>query len=453
MNYLNFDFDAICRLFEIGNQDEIDCCINCLNKNDHISKKNKKELFSMYESYMAQYFQFSFIGNKRTVIESFIRLKRRDISNKSIKLNFYPEQNNGIITFYYEGKKVKTIQIQNNSIHENLDWLRVDSLIVTNGNSEEHVKIEKVQINNVLFGKDNWLFLINDRNDSVNQFLGNIHLTQKEKENWNKFSSEMSKIASKHELIFVIAPSKERVFPKFYPYSPGNPRLTCEVSKILSSKKIAFLDPVSSLAADTKTFSQTDTHWTYRGAYAVLKNILRHWNLTLPEMSFTEGNSMGDLGNKLIPIQYSTISYPKLDTLSEIEEIFCNYLTQDGFSKYSINRQAPINKKIILFGDSYSRYWYPFLEHAFRESIFFRTSGGLIFDVIDIEKPDYILIERAERFLVNAPSNSKTIDDCDALFRKIRLNKEQMNRISDIIRDNAGTWYSDYLSKFVDVNS
>ena len=69
---------------------------------------------------MAQYFQFSFIGNKRTVVESFIRVKRRDISNKSIKLNFYPEWNNGIITFYYEGKKVKTIQIQNNSIHENL---------------------------------------------------------------------------------------------------------------------------------------------------------------------------------------------------------------------------------------------------------------------------------------------------------------------------------------------
>lgn len=453
MNYLNFDFDTICRLFEKGNQDEIDHCINCLNENDNISKKNRKELFSMYESYMSQYFQFSFIGNKRTVIEPFIRVKRKDLSNKPVKLNFYPEWNNGIITFYYERKKVKTIRIQNSSINENLNLLRVDSLIVENGNREEFVKIEKVQINNVLFGKDNWLFLINDRNDSVNQFLGNVHLNQKEIEKWNVFSSEVLEIASKHELIFVIAPSKERVFPNFYPYSPGNPRLVCEVSKILCSKRIPFLDPVPSLVTSSNTFSETDTHWTYRGAYAVLKNILSCWNLALPEVSFTEGKSMGDLGNKLIPIQYSAIPYPKLDTLSEIEEIFCNYLTQDGFSKYSINRKAPINKKIMLFGDSYSRYWYPFLEHAFRESIFFRTSGGLIFDVIDIEKPDYILIERAERFLVNAPSNSMTIEDCDTLFRKIRLSKEQMNRISDAIINNAGTWYSDYLSKFVSMNS
>lgn len=93
-------------------------------------------------------------------------------------------------------KKVKTIRIQNNSINENLNLLRVDSLIVENGNREEFVKIEKVQINNVLFGKDNWLFLINDRNDSVNQFLGNVHLNQKEIEKWNVFSSEVLEIAS-----------------------------------------------------------------------------------------------------------------------------------------------------------------------------------------------------------------------------------------------------------------
>lgn len=45
----------------------------------------------MYESYMAQYFQFSFIGNNRAVIQPFIRVKRKDLSSKEIRLNFYPE--------------------------------------------------------------------------------------------------------------------------------------------------------------------------------------------------------------------------------------------------------------------------------------------------------------------------------------------------------------------------
>lgn len=453
MNYLNLDFEAILLLFEKGKQEEIDFCIKHLDKNDKISKKNKKELFSMYESYMAQYFQFSFIGNNRTVIQPFIRVKRKDLSSKEIKLNFYPEWNNGSSTFYCGEKIVKTSQIRNNSICEKLDLQRVDSATLINGDRKEFVKIEKVQISNVLFGKDNWLFLINDRNDSVNQFLGNIHLDQKEVERWNAYSSAVLKVASKHKLIFVVAPSKERVFPNFYPYESCIPRLVCEVSKILNLKQIPCLDPVSYLRDNPNNFSKTDTHWTYRGAYTVLKHILNRWNLDLPETSFTEGESMGDLGNKLMPIQYSKISYPKFSSSSEIQEVFCNYLNQDGFAKYSINQQAPINKKVILFGDSYSRYWYPFVEHAFRESIFFRTAGALILDIIDIEKPDYIIIERAERFLVNAPSICMNIGDCDAFFRKIHLNEEHRNNISDVIIKNAGTWYSNYLSKFVSVNS
>lgn len=81
-----------------------------------------------------------------------------------------------------------------------------------------------------------------------------------------------------------------------------------------------------------------------------------------------------------------------------------------GQISYSWNQAAPIDARILLFGDSFFALSLPVLAPLFRELIYLRRPY-VMEDVADALAPDVILTGNTERYLVNVPDKT-----CDSPF-------------------------------------
>lgn len=115
-------------------------------------------------------------------------------------------------------------------------------------------------------------------------------------------------------------------------------------------------------------------------------------------------------------------------------KIFENFLSQDGHVSVYQNEAASSKYKVVLFGDSFSRFFYPILCKMFKRVVCIRSAGSIIQDVLTHEKPDYVIIERAERFSLTAPSIHRTISECPAMTKYADNMKNNRERIFESIK-------------------
>lgn len=86
-----------------------------------------------------------------------------------------------------------------------------------------HHELWQIRINTkqkIIKGKDNWLFLDNDTNRSVDQHRGRYLLNTHELALWKAYLDELKKLADSFHLkaCVLIVPSKEKWIEKAYPY-------------------------------------------------------------------------------------------------------------------------------------------------------------------------------------------------------------------------------------------
>lgn len=441
------DFNVILRMlrcylnmFDYSNARE---CLNRLkNWNNSISEHQSitfNDVSTLIETEQAKIFDITF--NK--CLGGFLEISSTNISSKAYLLQNY------LLTFKLK-KVFNNIELCieyktscKESTHEyipvtslmpneqgeyslKLDLLTINKISIYDSLKEEVIDtyelISKENINNqILRGKDNWLFLSNDGNKSVEQYEGKLLINDENLHSWEDFLRTASKIKN---CVFCIPPSKESVYSSYYPYKQADIRPINQLLLKLRQSKILYNYPIELLNKINDSYSKTDTHWNQHASWMVLKLILGMIGLNNLDyidnaLCFKEVTLLGDLGSKLTPKEYSSrITLNPECSLYQGECIFQNHgVFHQGSINIYLNEESLYNKTICVFGDSFSINWIPFLRYMFRKSIIVRSNASIISSILTHEKPDYVILENTERFILRAPKIYQDIIDYTPCLR------------------------------------
>lgn len=262
-----------------------------------------------------------------------------------------------------------------------------------------------------LEGRHGWLFLGNDFNSSVDQFIGKRAIQNEALAGWINYFDTLQHQCQSHKIPyqFVVAPNKESVFPEFYPFERA---ATTPVTQFLSAVKGEVHFPVDTLrtaAITPASYPQTDSHWTSYGAMLVANEIGRRWGA--PEIlrhaaEFSPQDRLLDLGNKLTPMRREQVLEHSRGVAANLT--FDNLINNNGRIWIYENSSAPLGR-CLLFGDSFSVRLCEWLPLIFKRLVYLHTVNP-DWSFLSREKPNYFIGQIAERFLIRAPADDKTFD-------------------------------------------
>lgn len=263
----------------------------------------------------------------------------------------------------------------------------------------------------VLQGKENWLFLDNDTNKSVEQFTGKLLLDNSAKQGWQHFMQALVKqshaLGCHHALL--VAPAKEAVYARFHPYQQAAITPVDQVLA-LAPPGLNICYPQQVLAeASQRSFRLTDTHWSPYGAMlasveaAVTLGLERTALQALfAEDVYREVQVVGDLGNKVFPPLKSQEAL--LKSFSYRKSIVTdNGLANFGRTVVLNNDMALQQAHLVIFGASSSYSMLDFLCRVFSKITFMHTAGNLDPTALARLAPDYLLCQTNARYVVRAP--------------------------------------------------
>lgn len=263
----------------------------------------------------------------------------------------------------------------------------------------------------VLEGKDNWLFLDNDTNKSVEQFTGKLLLETEAKQGWQQYMRKLQAYAEEYQCkhALLMAPAKEAVYTGFYPYTKG--ALT-PVEQVVNDLPVGLnlCYPVAALQQSAqRSFRMTDTHWSPFGAMLASVELAVCLGLVRQEVDalfaadqYRNVQLIGDLGNKMYPPKASEewllkgFSYRK----SVVSD---NGLANFGRTLCLANEQALVQQHLVIFGASSSYSMLDYLCRIFGRITLMHTAGNIDPNVLAELKPDYLVCQTNARYVVRAP--------------------------------------------------
>ncbi|WP_217516085.1 hypothetical protein [Vibrio metschnikovii] len=263
----------------------------------------------------------------------------------------------------------------------------------------------------VLEGKGGWLFLDNDTNHSVDQFIGKKPLSASDLEQWSEYLSHFNRLADKHSLkhALLIAPAKEMVLSDSYPRTLGKKVPIHQLMSLTEGSPVIY--PEAELRAMPEpAFRKLDTHWTHKGCLQTWLTLLRSWQLltdqhqqTFSHLSFVDRTMGGDLGNKCFPPRKATEKC-LAKSLYRSKLVFDNQLPNMGRVFICVNPSAYYQQTLLIFGSSSSYSLMEFACLTFQNIVFIHSAGKIDPQLVVQVKPDYLLAQTNGRFIVNPPS-------------------------------------------------
>jgi len=303
---------------------------------------------------------------------------------------------------------------------------------------------ERGEMEMVLFGKDDQLFLTNDANDVIGQTEGRKPLGKRalfQLAMVHRARRLYGQVVGEFRYEHFIVPNKEVVLRN---YLPPEVRFEGEgarpITEYMNSAAVALWKPyyepgVLQSTDSTQYFPRTDTHWNYNAAFRYLREFFRErLSAYLPALEamalrrFTS-RQQGDLGIKLgMPPEEVEIIAPSQPTA---KLAFTNGVANEGCVRWYRNPEAPVRDTVLVLHDSFGLWLTGILPEIFRQTIFVH---GTLFDVefIDKLRPAVVLCEQVERFLPRIPVNDQSLEAyVDA--NEVEKNAEQ--RLSGFLAD------------------
>lgn len=285
-----------------------------------------------------------------------------------------------------------------------------------------------------LLGKDGWIFLDHDSNRVIDQITGRHILDQAGIEAWRKLIVErdayVTSVGAQH-LVFV-APNKELVYseqlPDWVEIAEKRPihQIMAALGPQRASKVIYPLEAIRSGKAQGLTYPKTDTHWSGFGAYigyqefcrGLSQNGIEPLRIEPSRISFEEVPYVGDLGVKFEP----PVSAPTLSARIENAAgklAFDNRIPNRGRIRVFVNKDATL-PRCVMFGDSFGGNLLPYLKESFSTLVYIY---GKSFDreLIEAYKPDVVLSEFVERFLIEPPVDTPHFSYASVVRSKLKL--------------------------------
>ncbi len=269
--------------------------------------------------------------------------------------------------------------------------------------------------NEVLFGHDGYLFLaggahkvlenvsgdITKLNPGLNAVMENCRLRQ----NWASNANA--------KFLHVIMPDKQSVVPDLWPFPNPLSLADAVLGRSGEMKNYIYVPTDDIRAVGPRALSRVDTHLTGYGSLIVASGIVRR--LESPETVMKLGNldalefavltTAGDLGSKLTPEQVESQErvlqgFPTIWLHNELSG------GNNGIIDIRINRHAVVDKRCMIFGDSFGRDLAIYLSLWFKEVLFLRTPYFHP-ELADQMRPDHVITETVERYI---PSGSRDED-------------------------------------------
>lgn len=279
----------------------------------------------------------------------------------------------------------------------------------------------------VIFGKDNWLFLVKNELDT---YRGKNILKQYELDKIAKEMANRKDFLEKKNTSFylVIAPTKYTVYPEFLPDHVDKINritITDQVKEVLNSLEINVLDLRDTLINaknDGLLYYKTDNHWNQLGAFIASKAIIEFIQKdypNIPDLNLEDYNIKQELKNggntaQMIKMQdyFTDVNYilspkitPAVKLLPDYGYPIPKYFPYEKEFELVYQTAADSLPNLLLIRDSFGNSTIPFIRQSFYKSIF-------IFDnwlytsnehIVENEKPDivvYIVLESFWRGLL-----------------------------------------------------
>lgn len=280
----------------------------------------------------------------------------------------------------------------------------------------------------VLQGYDSYLFLDNDSNKSLSQYTGDTLIDDENLKTWENYFLKIEEQRDQlgFSPVFLIAPGKEFIFPDKYPAIRKN--ISTLDQFICRFPKPYILNPIDRLHTDrNSTYSKIDTHWTDFGGRVVAELVCQKLNQAYiePGNAYSYEKTYGDLGSKVQPNQYEYIAHYNASAVIALR-VFDNAITNRGRIHVYHNASSLSSKSCIVFGDSFSNTLVPQLVNSFRRVVHVFSGADIDWNLVEHERPDYLISEMTTRFFIKAPSASFSV--LSEISRKYSTYNEDKSR-------------------------
>lgn len=269
-------------------------------------------------------------------------------------------------------------------------------------------------------GKDGWLFLGNDFDQTVaKQKLAFRPSRQDILNEVSQFKALAKQgMESNTKIALLVGPNKSSVYKEYLPIeiTPSDRRYSTFITDQLRSEvsNLITVDPTDTLidlkSSEGLLYWRTNTHWNQKGSYLAFKALMKNLNLQTPRVEFKQSNEphSGDLIeiNKLIDfplIAGDDWSFEILDESQIYKDKFEDKQKDPfGWKGRAFNSKALNDTSVWVIGDSFVSALRPYIEASFKEVRYIgHWSDTLISLPSELakssEKPDLILVIKVER--------------------------------------------------------
>ena len=276
----------------------------------------------------------------------------------------------------------------------------------------------------VLVGRDRWLLYADEQ--GVADFRGLKPLAPAQLQQWQAVITRWADVlASRHtSLIVAIMPNKPTIYPESAPswMTPVGPTRLDQLMPVLQGIPGLLVADARGALRKARSdgrplYLRTDSHWNQLGALegwrAVLEQLqIRFGPMTMPDpigqtrtvqIRRTEA---GDLA-RMLTLEHVLTEDQDLAVVNPLartavyEELPIDRSREPRPRVISRRHNSPIGTAVV-FRDSFSEAFVPWLGEYFDRAVYVWSAQPDL-DVIDREKPDVVILEGVERWLMQIP--------------------------------------------------
>jgi len=277
----------------------------------------------------------------------------------------------------------------------------------------------------LVVGRDGWLFFGDER--AVAQYQGAAELSPMQLDAWRRYlEAERDALAARGiAFLVVFAPNKHSIYPENMPdHIPrvgARQPLTQLVEHLRATSTVTVLDLRPALLEAKKrrrVYHRTDTHWNDTGAHVAYREILRAVAAELPGFMHRQPVAVAEsratvpgMGlARLVGLseRYSeeiTTLEPRAPEASVAPEFRASHRERvRRLEPFAMQVDSPHLPHVVVFRDSFGNALVPFLSESFGRTLF-AWSRNVDPRIVELEKPDVVILEMAERFIGDVPES------------------------------------------------
>ncbi len=313
--------------------------------------------------------------------------------------------------------------------------------------------VKNVDRNNVLFGRDNWLYW--SGGDALDQYRSVAPLSEKDLHKMAVIMQERQSFCERMgaRYFLVIVPDKHTIYPEFLPEWMSKANAKSHVDQIVEYLRahttVTVIDLRDAMMEakkyaqenlKTEAYFKTDTHWNELGAFFGYREIMKRiaqWFPALRPMELSEfnlknitvkGGDLAILAGLKDQYSFTSVSLEPKTPFSAKKIIDVGEFYKDHFPKLVLNEKTvhmdfgifametgkTSLPRAVMFRDSFSSWLVPYLSEHFSRIIYYwviheTDKYDFYSDIVAHERPAIVINEMAERTLVQMHENTPEV--------------------------------------------